>query len=111
MTNNYNKIGRIEMAKQMPQRKVPMRRCIVSQEMYPKKELVRIVKTKEDEIFIDPTGRKNGRGAYIALDPDLAIKAKKERTFDREFKLSISEEFYDELIAYVKYQKARKELL
>ncbi|MDO5650477.1 MAG: YlxR family protein [Gallicola sp.] len=97
------------MAKQ--QRKVPMRKCIVSQEMYPKKELVRVVKTKEDEVFLDPTGRQNGRGAYIALEPELALKAKKERTFDRAFGIKISDEFYDELYHYVDHQKARKELL
>lgn len=97
------------MAKQ--QRKIPMRKCIVSQEMYPKKELVRVVKTKEDEVFLDPTGRQNGRGAYIALEPELALKAKKERTFDRAFGIKISDEFYEELFNYVDHQKARKELL
>lgn len=97
------------MAKQ--KRKVPMRKCIVSQEMYPKKDLVRIVKTKEDEVFLDPTGRQNGRGAYIALEPELALKAKKEKTFDRTFGIKISDEFYDELYQYVDHQKARKELL
>lgn len=97
--------------KQEKTRKIPMRRCIVSQEMFPKKELVRIVKTKEDEIFIDPTGKKNGRGAYIALEPELAIKAKKQKTFDKVFSMTIPESFYDELYAYVDHQKARKELL
>lgn len=99
------------MSKQPKQRKVPMRKCIVSQEMYPKKELVRIVKTKENEVFLDPTGRHNGRGAYIALVPELAVKAKERRTFDREFGLKIPDEFYDELIAYVDHQKARQEIL
>ncbi|AXY25473.1 DNA-binding protein [Suicoccus acidiformans] len=99
------------MSKQGRQRKIPMRKCIVSQEMYPKKELVRVVKTKENEVFLDPTGRQNGRGAYIALDPELAKKAKKERTFDKAFGIKIADEFYDELYAYVDHQKARQELL
>lgn len=100
------------MAKQAPkQRKIPMRRCIVSQEMFPKKELVRIVKNKEGDIFIDPTGKQNGRGAYIALEPELALKAKKLRTFDKTFGIEISDDFYDELYQYVDHQKARKELL
>lgn len=97
--------------KQQKTRKIPMRRCIVSQEMFPKQELVRIVKTKEDDVFIDPTGKKNGRGAYIALEPELAIKAKKQRTFDKAFGTKISDDFYDELYQYVDHQKARKELL
>ncbi|XJS09678.1 RNase P modulator RnpM [Aerococcaceae bacterium WGS1372] len=97
------------MAKQ--KRKIPMRKCIVSQEMYPKKDLVRVVKTKENEVFLDPTGRQNGRGAYIALEPELALKAKQEKTFDRAFGIKIDDEFYDELYKYVDHQKARKELL
>jgi predicted RNA-binding protein YlxR (DUF448 family) len=46
-------------------RKIPMRKCVVTQERFPKKELIRIVKTPEGEIEIDPTGKKNGHGAYI----------------------------------------------
>lgn len=92
-------------------RKVPLRKCIVSQEMYPKKELVRVVKNKEGEVFLDPSGRQNGRGAYIALEPELALKAKEKRVFDRAFAMKVSDEFYDELYAYVDHQKARKELL
>lgn len=99
------------MAKQPKKRKVPMRKDIVSGNMYPKKELVRVVRTKEGEVFIDPTGRKNGRGAYIALDPELAKQAKEERTFDRAFDMTIDDAFYDELYAYVDHQKARQELL
>ena len=99
------------MAKQAKQRKIPMRKCIVSGEMFPKKELVRVVKTKENEVFIDPTGRQNGRGAYIALDPALAKEAKVKRTFDRAFSMKVSDEFYDELFAYVDHKKARQELL
>ncbi|MGO4936814.1 RNase P modulator RnpM [Fundicoccus sp. Sow4_H7] len=92
-------------------RKVPMRKCVVSQQMFPKKELVRIVKNKENEIFIDPTGRQNGRGAYIGLEPELAKEAKNKRTFDKAFEMKVSDEFYDELYNYIVHQKARKELL
>lgn len=94
-----------------PKRKLPLRKCIVSQQMFPKKELVRVVKTKENEVFIDPTGRQNGRGAYIAIDPALAKEAKVKRTFDRAFSMKVSDEFYDELFAYVDHKKARQELL
>lgn len=97
--------------KQQPKRKVPLRKCTVSGEMFPKKELVRVVKSKEGEVSIDPTGRQNGRGAYIGLDPKLAELAKKKRTFDNAFSMKISDEFYDELYEYISYQKARKEIL
>lgn len=92
------------------ERKIPMRKCIVSQEMHPKVDLVRIVKTKEGEVFLDPTGRQNGRGAYIALDLDVANQAKQERAFDRILGIQVEEDFYDEVIAYVDHQLARREL-
>ena len=46
-------------------RKIPQRKCIVTNELKPKKEMIRIVRNKEGEVFIDPTGKQNGRGAYI----------------------------------------------
>src|SRR5574344_1704309 len=98
------------MKQQPSKRKVPLRKCTVSGEMFPKKELVRVVKTKEGDVSIDPTGRQNGRGAYIGLDPELAKLAKKKRTFDAAFSMKISDEFYDELYRYIAHQKVRKEL-
>lgn len=98
------------MAQQANKRKIPMRKCIVSGQMFPKRDLVRVVKTKEGEVSIDPTGRQNGRGAYIGLEPELAILAKKKRTFDTAFSMKIQDEFYDELYRYIDHQKARKEL-
>ncbi|MFT8727945.1 MAG: YlxR family protein [Liquorilactobacillus ghanensis] len=92
------------------QRKIPMRKDIVSGEMKPKKELVRIVKNKENEVSIDPSGKKAGRGAYVSLDVVIAKQAKADRTFDRVFEIKIADDFYDELIAYVDHQVARREL-
>lgn len=92
------------------QRKVPLRKCVVSGEMYPKKELVRVVKTKDNDVFLDPTGRANGRGAYIALDPVIAEKARKEKSFNRVFSMQVDDAFYDEVYDYVVHQKARQEL-
>lgn len=94
----------------MVQRKVPMRKDIVTGEMVPKRQLVRVVKNKENEVSIDPTGKKNGRGAYIQLNVEIAKKAKKEKTFDKAFGIKIKDDFYDELIAYVDHQVARIEL-
>ena len=94
----------------MKPRKIPMRKDIVTGEMFPKKQLVRIVKDKENNISIDPTGKANGRGAYIGLDVEIAKIAAKKRTFDKVFDIKIADEFYDELVAYVDHQQARKEL-
>ena len=93
----------------MAQRKIPMRKDIVTGEMVPKKELVRVVKNKEGEVSIDPSGKKSGRGAYIHLNVDVAKKAKVDKTFDKTFGMSISD-FYDELIAYVDHQVERAKL-
>lgn len=94
----------------MAQRRIPMRKDIVTGEMKPKKELVRVVRNKENEVSIDPTGKKAGRGAYIHLDVETAKKAQKERTFDKAFGIRIDDAFYDELVAYVDHQAARAEL-
>ncbi len=91
----------------MKKRKIPMRKCIVSNEMKPKKELVRIVKNQEGEIAIDPTGRMNGRGAYVSLEPELVKKAWKQHILDKHLEMTISDEFYQELYDYVEHQKAR----
>ena len=94
----------------MVQRKIPMRKDIVTGEMKPKKELVRVVKNMQNDVSIDPTGKKAGRGAYIFLDVAIAKLAKKKRTFDKAFGLKIADEFYDELIAYVDHQVERAKL-
>lgn len=91
----------------MKKKKIPMRRCIVSNEMKPKKEMLRIVKTPEGELAIDPSGKKNGRGAYVSIEPALVEKAKKNHLFDKQFDMVVDDEFYQELYDYVEHQKAR----
>ena len=76
-----------------------MRKDIVTGEMKPKKELVRVVKNKENEVSLDPTGKKAGRGAYIHLDVATAKKAREQKTFDKVFGVKIEPAFYDELVA------------
>jgi predicted RNA-binding protein YlxR (DUF448 family) len=62
-----------------PKKKVPMRKCVATGEMKPKKELVRIVRTKEGDVSIDLTGKKSGRGAYLSKDREAVILAKKKK--------------------------------
>ena len=62
--------------------------------MKPKTELVRVIKTPEDEICLDKTGRKNGRGAYICLNQACLEKAKKTKALERSLKTEIPEEIY-----------------
>ena len=94
----------------MKPRKIPMRKDIVTGEMFPKKDLVRVVRDKEGNVTLDPTSKANGRGAYISLDVAVAEKAKQTRIFDKAFEVKVPDQFYDELIAYVDHQQARREL-
>lgn len=86
----------------MKQKKIPMRTCVVTKEKYPKKELVRIVRTPENEVKVDTTGRMNGHGAYMKLDRDVIIKAQSTKVLDRTLKVIVLNEVYEELLEMLK---------
>ena len=86
----------------MKQKKIPMRTCVVTKEKYPKRELVRIVRTPENEVKVDKTGRMNGHGAYIKLDRDVIIKAQSTKVLDRTLKVIVPNEVYEELLGMLK---------
>ncbi|WP_078554614.1 RNase P modulator RnpM [Bacillus alkalicellulosilyticus] len=81
----------------MKQRKVPLRKCIVTNEMKPKQELVRIVRSPEGEVSIDLSGKKNGRGAYISNSKECFEMAKKKDVLSRHLNTKVTNEIYDEL--------------
>lgn len=81
----------------MHKKKIPMRMCTGCGEMKPKKELVRVVKSPEDEISLDLTGRKPGRGAYVCKSIDCLKAARKARKFERAFSCKIPDEIYDRM--------------
>ncbi|MFD0869148.1 MULTISPECIES: RNase P modulator RnpM [Paenibacillus] len=81
----------------MRQRKVPLRKCVACQQMMAKKELIRVVKTPDDEILIDLTGKKSGRGAYLCGKLSCFKLAKKSRALDRALKHSVGDQIYDQL--------------
>ena len=83
----------------MKQRKIPQRKCIVCGENKDKNDLIRIVKNKEEGIILDPTGKKNGRGAYICKEEKCINEAKKKRKLEKVFKTEISDDRYEEIIA------------
>lgn len=76
---------------------VPKRTCLGCNEIKPKRELIRIVKNKENQIFLDKTGKANGRGAYICNNITCLEKAIKAKRLERTFEIKISEEIYEEL--------------
>ena len=78
-------------------RKVPMRKCIGCQEMKNKKEMLRVLKTPEEEIVLDMTGRKNGRGAYLCFNRECLEKAIKSRGLERSLKMGIPVSVYENL--------------
>jgi predicted RNA-binding protein YlxR (DUF448 family) len=80
------------------QKKRPERMCVGCREMKPKVELLRIVRSKDEQIMADPTGRKNGRGAYICKSIACLEKARKQKGFDRALDIKIPEEIYDALM-------------
>lgn len=94
----------------LKKRKIPMRRDVISNEMKPKREMVRIVRTPDGDVEIDTTGKKSGRGAYVSLEPALIKKAQANKLLDDALGIKIASSFYDELFAYVDHQKARQEL-
>lgn len=78
-------------------KKIPARQCIGCGEMKNKKEMIRVLKDAEDQIAIDATGRKNGRGAYICPSMDCFKKAVKNKGLERSLKMAIPKEVYEAL--------------
>lgn len=79
-------------------KKIPLRQCVGCGEMKSKKEMMRVIKTPEDEIVLDDTGKRNGRGAYICRECSCLQKAQKSRGLERSLKHAISDEVYDKLL-------------
>ena len=81
-------------------KKVPLRKCVATGEQLPKKELIRIVRNKEGEVSVDPTGKKNGRGAYLKRSLDAIELAEKKKILNRVLEAEIPEVIYEELKTY-----------
>ena len=81
----------------MKTKKIPMRMCLGCGEMIPKRELIRVVKSKEGDISLDLTGKRSGRGAYICKSVECFEKARKARKFERSFSCMISEDIYNSM--------------
>lgn len=86
----------------MKQRKIPMRTCVVTKEKCEKKDLVRIVRTPENTVIVDITGKKNGRGAYLKKEIDVINKAQNSKILDRILEIEVPIEIYEELKEMVK---------
>ncbi len=80
----------------MKQRKIPMRMCVVTREKWPKGELIRVVKT-EDGVVVDPTGKQNGRGAYLKKDLEVFEKAQKTKILNKVLETEVNEKVFEDL--------------
>lgn len=78
-------------------KKIPVRQCVGCREMIPKKELLRVIRTPEEEVVLDSTGKQNGRGAYVCKSLECLQKARKTKGLERSLKVSIPDEVYDKL--------------
>ena len=78
-------------------KKVPLRKCIGCNEMKNKKEMLRVLKTTDNDIVLDATGKKNGRGAYLCFSKDCLKNAMKNKGLERSLKMPIPQEVYESL--------------
>jgi Predicted nucleic-acid-binding protein implicated in transcription termination len=79
-------------------RKVPLRKCVVCQESAEKRDLFRIVRSPEGEVSLDPTGKKNGRGAYLSRKESCVKKAKDKNLLSRHLGVPVPDEVFDQMI-------------
>ena len=86
----------------MKERKIPMRTCVITHEKLPKKELIRIVRNKENEVFVDETGKQNGKGAYLKLDESVVEKARKSKVLNKYLKIDVEDKIYDDVLKLIK---------
>lgn len=82
-------------------KKIPLRKCAATGEMKPKKEMVRIVRSKEGEVSVDPTGKKSGRGTYVSKTKEAVEAARKKNVLARQLSAEVPSSIYDELLELV----------
>lgn len=85
----------------MKMRKIPMRTCVVTREKCEKKDLLRVVRDNNGNVFVDDTNKANGRGAYLKKDKDVILKAKDSKVLELHLEVKIPESIYDELISKI----------
>ena len=89
------------------QKKIPLRKCVATGEMFPKKEMIRIVRSKEGGVSVDLTGKKSGRGAYVSKSSEAVNQAKKKNSLGTHLEAPIPNEIYDELIVIIEREKLK----
>ena len=83
----------------MKPRKIPMRMCVGCREMKEKKELIRVVRSPEGEVSLDPGGKKSGRGAYVCRNADCLKRAIRQKQLERQLDVTLPAETVEALTA------------
>ena len=81
----------------MKTKKIPMRMCVITREKFPKMELIRVVRTPENTVIVDLTGKANGKGAYLKKDLSVIEKAEKNKVLNKILEVEVPVEIYEEL--------------
>lgn len=93
------------MSGQLKVKKVPLRKCVVTNEQHPKMEMFRVVRTPEGEVVVDLTGKVRGHGAYVSKKKATILAAQKKKTLNRHLECEIPESIYDELLKLIEEGK------
>ena len=89
-------------------KKVPLRKCVVTGEMLPKKSMIRVVRSKEGEVSVDPTGKMSGRGAYVSKSEEVVEMARKKNSLERQLEVKIPDEIFEELLKLIRRESLIK---
>ena len=82
-------------------KKLPMRSCVVTGEKLEKKELIRVVRDNTNRVFVDLSGKANGRGAYLKKDKDVIMRAKMNKILDRKLEVEVQSSIYEEILSMI----------
>lgn len=82
----------------MKKKKIPMRKCVATNTQHPKVEMFRIVRAEDGNVYVDSTGKKKGRGAYLSKDKEAILLAKTKKILDRHLEVVVDSSIYDELL-------------
>lgn len=93
------------MSGNLKPKKVPLRKCVVTNEQHPKMEMFRIVRTPENEVVIDTTGKVRGHGAYICKKKSAILMAEKKKILNRHLEVEVPENIFSELLALIEEEK------
>ncbi len=83
-------------------KKIPTRSCVVTREKFPKQELIRVVRGTDGNVYVDQTGKLNGRGAYLKKDLSVFEKAKKTKALNRHLEVEVPDRVFEELENLIK---------